>query len=302
MFRSIDRSARSRPRRVIASSRSSTRHGDARSRIVHRNARTERASDPTPTAPMIARAATLAATRGATTRAATRRGEGAGRARGAATRRGATNDADAKTTTATTTTTGARRRACLRRRRRQVSAHARASFDADAFFASISSSSPYDALGVARGASRDACKRAYKRCAQLNHPDVVNACVDASEEEKDERIMTFLRAKKAYEMLTSSTIGNANDVKTEAWKSKWREQLRALRREREQAKASRANDYEENNAVGTPEMRAQIEAQIAGLRTQGRRRRSVMKPTVRAWEEPFPPSEDDSYSWNHEVQ
>jgi hypothetical protein len=206
------------------------------------------------------------------------------------------------TTTATTTTTGARRRACLRRRRRQVSAHARASFDADAFFASISSSSPYDALGVARGASRDACKRAYKRCAKLNHPDVVNACVDASEEEKDERIMTFLRAKKAYEMLTSSTIGNLNDVKTEAWKSKWREQLRALRREREQAKASRANDYEENNAVGTPEMRAQIEAQIAGLRTQGRRRRSVMKPTVRAWEEPFPPSEDDSYSWNHEVQ
>ena len=108
MFRSIDRSARSRPRRVIASSRSSTRHGDARSRIVHRDARTERASDPTPTAPMIARAPTLAATRGATTRAATRRGEGAGRARGAATRRGATNDADAKTTTATTTTTARR--------------------------------------------------------------------------------------------------------------------------------------------------------------------------------------------------
>jgi hypothetical protein len=27
-----------------------------------------------------------------------------------------------------------------------------------------------------------------------------------------------------------------------------------------------------------------------------------MKPTVRAWEEPFPPPEDDSYSWNHEVQ
>ena len=94
MFRSIDRSARSRPRRVIASSRSSTRHGDARSRIVHRDARTERASDPTPTAPMIARAPTLAATRGATTRAATRRG--------------ATNDADAKTTTATTTTTARR--------------------------------------------------------------------------------------------------------------------------------------------------------------------------------------------------
>jgi hypothetical protein len=131
---------------------------------------------------------------------------------------------------------------------------------------------------------------------------VVNATTGTSEEEKDERIMTFLRAKKAYEMLTSSTIGDLNDVKTEAWKSKWREQLRALRRERERAKTSRANDHEDTTAVGTPEMRAQIEAQIAGLRAQGRRRRSVMKPTARAWEEPFPPPDDDAYSWNHEVQ
>ena len=87
---------------------------------------------------------------------------------------------------------------------------------------SPSSDSPYDALGVARGASREAVKRAYKRMAKLYHPDV---CDDAEDSAR------FLRAKAAYEVLVHATTGDLEDVKTEAWKSKWRAQLARLPRE-----------------------------------------------------------------------
>lgn len=160
---------------------------------------------------------------------------------------------------------------------------------------SPSSDSPYDALGVARGASREAVKRAYKRMAKLYHPDV---CDDAEDSAR------FLRAKAAYEVLVHATTGDLEDVKTEAWKSKWRAQLARLAREAAEAKRGdeeAAAEEEMVTLVGTPEMRRQVAEQLAGLRDQGRRRRNVMKPKVRNWEEPFAKADAD-YDWNHEVQ
>lgn len=158
---------------------------------------------------------------------------------------------------------------------------------------SASSESPYDALGVARGASREAVKRAYKRMAKLYHPDV---CDDAEDTAR------FLRAKAAYEVLVHATTGDLEDVKTETWKSKWRAQLVRLAREAAEAKRGDDEDEETVTMVGTPEMRRQVAEQLAGLRDQGRRRRNVMKPKVRNWEEPFAGTDADAYDWNHEVQ
>ncbi len=75
---------------------------------------------------------------------------------------------------------------------------------------------------------------------------------------------------------------------------------------REAAEAKRgdeeaAAEEEMVTLVGTPEMRRQVAEQLAGLRDQGRRRRNVMKPKVRNWEEPFAKADAD-YDWNHEVQ
>ena len=78
--------------------------------------------------------------------------------------------------------------------------------------------------------------------------------------------------------------------------------VREARAARAREAASASDDANANaSAVGTEEMRQQIDAQIAGLRDRGRHRRNVMKPKVRNWPEPFP-LEDDVYSWNHEVQ
>ena len=173
---------------------------------------------------------------------------------------------------------------------------------------------PWAALGVARGASREAVKRAYKRLAKMHHPDVTREAKDA-----EASLEIFIRAKTAYEALTRSTTGDLRDVKTEAWRRKWMIQLKKMRdteltrsrrvRAVKEARAARAresassddDEYAAESAVGTEEMRQQIDAQIAGLRDRGRRRRNVMKPKVRNWREPFP-REDDTYSWNHEVQ
>ena len=176
------------------------------------------------------------------------------------------------------------------------------------------SSDPWEALGVAEGASREAVKRAYKRLAKMHHPDVVRG-----EEDQAESLEIFIRAKTAYEALTRATTGDLKDVKTEAWRMKWKTQLTKMRelelgrrrrvrraREAREARAGSAadgdaNDGDVESAVGTEEMREQIDAQIAGLRDRGRRRRNVMKPKVRNWEEPFPVV-DDAYDWNHSVQ
>jgi len=173
---------------------------------------------------------------------------------------------------------------------------------------------PWAALGVARGASREAVKRAYKRLAKMHHPDVTREAKDA-----EASLEIFIRAKTAYEALTRSTTGDLRDVKTEAWRQKWMTQLKKMRdmeltrsrrvRAVREARAARAREAASASddanapasAVGTEEMRQQIDAQIAGLRDRGRRRRNVMKPKVRNWREPFP-LEDDVYSWNHEVQ
>jgi len=171
------------------------------------------------------------------------------------------------------------------------SSRARITARASSSSSSASSESPYDALGVARGASREAVKRAYKRMAKLYHPDV---CDDAEDTAR------FLRAKAAYEVLVHATTGDLEDVKTETWKSKWRAQLARLAREAAAAKRGDVEDEETVTMVGTPEMRRQVAGQLAGLRDQGRRRRNVMKPKVRNWEEPF--AGTDSDDWNHEVQ
>jgi len=63
--------------------------------------------------------------------------------------------------------------------------------------------------------------------AKLYHPDVCDDAEDAAR---------FLRAKAAYEVLVHATTGDLEDVKTEAWKSKWRAQLARLAREAAEAK------------------------------------------------------------------
>jgi len=150
---------------------------------------------------------------------------------------------------------------------------------------------PWSALGVAPGASAEACKRAYKRMAKLYHPDVNP---NAKEQEM------FLRAKAAYETLSSASGSDLQKVQTYEWKLKWKEQLRKMRDAK--AEKEREEEAERVTMVGTETMRQQIASQMAGLRDRDRRRvRNVMKPTPVKFDEPFA-NIDDDYSWNHEVQ
>jgi DnaJ-class molecular chaperone len=150
---------------------------------------------------------------------------------------------------------------------------------------------PWRALGVARGASAEACKRAYKRMAKLYHPDVNR---NANEQE------VFLRAKSAYEMLSAASGSDLSKVQTYEWKLKWREQLRELRQKKKEEEAE--EEIARVTMVGTEDMRRQIESQMEGLRDRDRHRRvrNVMKPTPVKFDEPF--AGDDGYSWNHDVQ
>jgi len=150
---------------------------------------------------------------------------------------------------------------------------------------------PWSALGVAPGASAEACKRAYKRMAKLYHPDV-----NPNAEEQE----MFLRAKAAYETLSSASGSDLQKVQTYEWKLKWKEQLRKMRDAK--AEKEREEEAERVTMVGTETMRQQIASQMAGLRDRDRRRvRNVMKPTPVKFDEPFA-NIDDDYSWNHEVQ
>jgi len=151
---------------------------------------------------------------------------------------------------------------------------------------------PWSALGVAPGASAEACKRAYKRMAKLYHPDV-----NPNAEEQE----MFLRAKAAYETLSSASGSDLQKVQTYEWKLKWKEQLRKMRDAK--AEKEREEEAERVTMVGTETMRQQIASQMAGLRDRGHRRRvrNVMKPTPVKFDEPFA-NIDDDYSWNHEVQ
>lgn len=151
---------------------------------------------------------------------------------------------------------------------------------------------PWSALGVAPGASAEACKRAYKRMAKLYHPDV-----NPNAEEQE----MFLRAKAAYETLSSASGSDLQKVQTYEWKLKWKEQLRKMRDAK--AEKEREEEAERVTMVGTETMKRQIASQMAGLRDRGQRRRvrNVMKPTPVKFDEPFAHVDDD-YSWNHEVQ
>lgn len=68
----------------------------------------------------------------------------------------------------------------------------------------------YEVLGVARGASRDDIKRAYRRLARKYHPDV------SKEENAEAR---FKEMKEAYEVLKDPEKRSAYDQFGENWKS-----------------------------------------------------------------------------------
>src|SRR6266496_4427866 len=56
---------------------------------------------------------------------------------------------------------------------------------------------PYRTLGLARGASLDEVKRAYRRLAKANHPDAAGSAA----------LTRFLAIQAAYEQLVEGTAG-----------------------------------------------------------------------------------------------
>jgi curved DNA-binding protein CbpA/thiol-disulfide isomerase/thioredoxin len=66
----------------------------------------------------------------------------------------------------------------------------------------------YSLLGVGRDADAKALKRAYRQVALQNHPDKVSG----SQEEKDEAQRRFIRASRAYEVLSDRELRDVYDA------------------------------------------------------------------------------------------